>query len=82
MTSPPYWGHRQYDEGGIGLESRFIDYIDNLLTVTAEIRRVLKDNGSFWLNIGDAYRGRSLVGMPWRIALTNSPKLYLAPQAA
>jgi hypothetical protein len=69
MTSPPYWGHRQYDESGIGLESRYVEYIDNLLAVITEVHRILKDTGSFWLNIGDAYRGKSLVGLPWRVAL-------------
>ena len=70
MTSPPYWGHREYKRQGIGLEDDFHDYIRSLATICFEIRRVLKANGSFWLNIGDTYENKSLLGIPWRIALT------------
>lgn len=69
MTSPPYWGQRQYAETGIGLEPEYRDYVDRLCEVFAEVRRVLKPAGSFWLNVGDAYRRKSLLGLPWRIAL-------------
>jgi DNA modification methylase len=69
MTSPPYWGHRQYSSGGIGLEESYEQYIDRLLAVTSQIHRVLKATGSFWLNIGDTYCNKSLVGVPWRVAL-------------
>jgi len=69
MTSPPYWGQRQYANGGIGLENSSYEFIENLLQVTSEIKRVLKNTGSFWLNIGDTYRNKSLSGIPWRIAL-------------
>ena len=68
MTSPPYWGQRQYAEAGIGLEPDCRDYVDRLCEVFAEVRRVLKPAGSFWLNVGDAYVRKSLVGLPWRIA--------------
>ena len=70
ITSPPYWGQRQYSNGGIGLEKSFNDFITNLLDVTSEIQRVLKDTGSFWLNIGDTYKNKSLTGIPWRIAIS------------
>lgn len=69
MTSPPYWGQRQYAVRGIGLEPTYYEYIDNLLRVFREIRRVLKPTGSFWLNIGDAYYDKQLLGLPWRVAL-------------
>lgn len=69
MTSPPYWGHRHYENGGIGLEAQYSDFIANLLSVTAELKRVLKPMGSFWLNIGDTYRQKSLQAIPWRIAI-------------
>src|SRR2546425_4782382 len=52
MTSPPYWGQRAYPGGGIGLEENYPQYIENLLAIVAEIKRVLKPTGSFWLNIG------------------------------
>jgi DNA modification methylase len=69
MTSPPYWGQRAYSGGGIGLEDTYGEYIENLLAVIAEVKRVLKPSGSFWLNIGDAYSRKSLIGIPWRAAL-------------
>lgn len=67
MTSPPYWGKREYENGGIGLEDRYQDYVRALTAVFLELKRVLKAEGSFWLNIGDSYRAKRLVGIPWRI---------------
>ena len=69
MTSPPYWGKREYASSGIGLERDYKDFIRNLSAVCLEIKRVLKPAGSFWLNIGDSYAGKNLVGIPWRIAI-------------
>ena len=69
MTSPPYWNKRQYNTTGIGLEDTFENYISNLLTVFEQVKRVLKSTGSFWLNIGDSYLKKSLIGIPWRVAL-------------
>lgn len=69
ITSPPYWGQRKYANGGIGLESNPTDFISNILKVTLEIKRILKDNGSFWLNIGDTYKNKSMQAIPWRIAI-------------
>ena len=69
MTSPPYWGQRAYSGGGIGLEDAYGEYMDSILAVVAEVKRVLKPSGSFWLNIGDAYHRKSLIGIPWRIAI-------------
>lgn len=69
MTSPPYWGKREYRNGGIGLEQVHDDYIFHLLAVFAEVKRVLKDTGSFWLNVGDTYVDKCLVGIPWRLAI-------------
>lgn len=69
ITSPPYWGHRQYSGGGIGLETTYIEYINNLADVTKELFRILKPSGSFWLNIGDTYRNKKLIGVPWRVAI-------------
>ena len=53
MTSPPYWGKREYANRGIGLEGDYRDFIRNLTAICAEVKRVLKPEGSFWLNIGD-----------------------------
>ena len=70
MTSPPYWRQRQYVNGGIGFEATPDEYIAHLLAVFAEVWRVLKPTGSFWLNLGDTYRAKRLLGLPWRVALT------------
>ena len=69
ITSPPYWGHRNYSGGGIGLEKTVDEYYKDLLRITNELYRVLKDTGSFWLNIGDTYRNKKLQGIPWRLAI-------------
>ena len=70
VTSPPYWGQRDYTvDGQIGLEEGFTDYLERLRDVFVEVHRVLKDDGSFWLNMGDRYVNKNMVGMPWRTAL-------------
>jgi DNA modification methylase len=56
MTSPPYFGLRDYGEDGqIGLEDSLDEYIAELVAVFEEIRRVLRPDGSAWLNLGDSY---------------------------
>lgn len=56
VTSPPYWGLRDYGiEGQIGLEESLPQFINRLVAVFAEVRRVLRDDGVLWLNIGDGY---------------------------
>lgn len=56
VTSPPYWGLRDYDHPGqIGAESSPDEYVDNLLSVFKEVRRVLRKDGTVWLNVGDGY---------------------------
>ena len=69
MTSPPYWGKREYENGGIGLESDYSEYIAKLSEVFVEVKRTLKPTGSFWLNLGDVYHKKALLGLPWRVAL-------------
>ena len=69
MTSPPYWGKREYENGGIGQETTSAEYVDELERVFSHIKRVLKPSGSFWLNIGDTYNCKGLVGIPWRVAV-------------
>ena len=68
MTSPPYWGKREYANGGIGLETESKDFVRALADIFFELKRVLKDEGSFWLNIGDTYQNKGLLGIPWRVA--------------
>src|SRR4051812_7706157 len=56
VTSPPYWGLRDYGvEGQIGLERDPRDYIAKLVAVFAEVKRVLRDDGTIWVNMGDSY---------------------------
>jgi DNA modification methylase len=56
VTSPPYWGLRDYGEPHqIGAEPELQDYIDNLVMVFREVRRTLAPDGTLWLNIGDSY---------------------------
>lgn len=56
VTSPPYWGLRDYDvEGQIGLEPTLAEHIAVMVDVCGEIRRVLKPTGTFWMNYGDCY---------------------------
>ena len=56
VTSPPYWGLRNYGiEAQIGLEETLPQFIDKLVSVFSEVKRVLKNDGTFWLNIGDGY---------------------------
>lgn len=56
ITSPPYWGLRDYNiPDQIGLEPTLPQFIHSLQTVFSEVRRVLRPDGLFWLNIGDGY---------------------------
>ena len=59
VTSPPYWGLRDYGHGEsqLGLEATPEEYIDNMVKVFREVKRVLKPEGTLWLNIGDSYNG-------------------------
>jgi DNA modification methylase len=56
VTSPPYWGLRDYgNDGQLGLERTPEEYVANMVAVFAEVRRVLKPSGTCWLNLGDSY---------------------------
>ena len=56
VTSPPYWGLRDYGvDGQLGLEETPEEYVTNLVEVFREVRRVLRDDGTVWLNMGDTY---------------------------
>jgi len=79
VTSPPYWGLRDYgNDGQLGLEATPELYVENMVSVFREVRRVLADDGVCWLNLGDSYNGsgrkintlkpKDLVGIPWRVA--------------
>ena len=56
VTSPPYWGLRDYDHvNQIGAESSPEKYVANLVAVFRDVRRALRDNGTLWLNVDDGY---------------------------
>lgn len=58
VTSPPYWALRDYDmPGQIGLEKTYEEYIAKLIEIFTEAKRVLKNTGTLWVNIGDTYGG-------------------------
>lgn len=64
VTSPPYWGLRDYGiEGQVGAEMSLDDYIENLVQIFRQVRRVLSDDGTLWLNVGDSYTSG---GRTWR----------------
>lgn len=63
VTSPPYFRLRNYDvEGQIGLEETPEEYVEKLVEVFREVRRVLRDDGTLWLNLGDSYNGSGGAG--------------------
>ena len=67
ISSPPYWGLRDYGvEGQLGLEPDFNDYLNTMQKIMDEIKHVLKDTGTCWINLGDTYNNKSLVGIPER----------------
>ncbi len=84
VTSPPYFGLRDYQTPGqIGLEETPERYVRGIVSVFRQVRRVLRDDGTVWLNLGDCYasggkqpnkttgklKPKDLIGIPWRCAL-------------
>lgn len=76
VTSPPYFALRSYLHENDPLKPREIGkepwahlYIEVLVAVFREVRRVLKDDGTLWVVLGDTYDGKNLCGIPWRLAL-------------
>ena len=63
VTSPPYWGLRDYGvEGQIGLEPTPGEYVEKMIEVFREVKRVLRDDGVLWLNLGDSYASAGACG--------------------
>jgi len=63
VTSPPYWGLRDYgNDGQIGLEGTPEEFVESLCLVFDEVWRVLADDGTLWLNLGDSYAGTGKSG--------------------
>ena len=75
ITSPPYWQQRIYEDYDgaisdiIGAEPSPEEYVVNLMKVINQVKRVLKPSGTFWLNLGDKFVNKCLMGMPWRVAI-------------
>lgn len=69
VTSPPYWGLRDYKtDGQLGQEKKADMYIQNLSDVFDAIGTYLTDDGTLWVNLGDSYKNGNLVGIPWLFA--------------
>ncbi len=81
VTSPPYYGLRDYGvDGQMGLEETPNEFVAGMVGLFREVRRVLRDDGTLWLNLGDSYAGsrgaphgsglkaKDLIGIPWRVA--------------
>lgn len=65
LTSPPYWSARDYEaEDQIGLENTIEEYVSRIVEVFRGVRRVLRDDGTAWLNLGDCYINGSMRGDP------------------
>jgi DNA modification methylase len=63
VTSPPYWGLRDYGtDGQIGLEATPADFVSRLVGVFRDVRRVLRKDGTCWVNLGDSYNAAGRVG--------------------
>ena len=71
VTSPPYFRQRDYEGSSrqVGLEETPGQYVERLVAIFRELRRVMKPSGTLWLVIGDKYDDGELLGMPWRVAL-------------
>jgi DNA modification methylase len=80
ITSPPYWDQRDYKvEGQLGQEDDLDDYINGLVDICREVKRTLRNDGTFWVNIGDGFckkavpeyglKPKELTGVPWLFAI-------------
>lgn len=83
ITSPPYWALRDYGvDGQIGMEETVDDFLTAMVEVFRDVHRVLRDDGTCWMNLGDTYcttsssgntalgiKPKDLIGIPWRTAL-------------
>ncbi len=70
VTSPPYWGQRDYNVSNqLGAEKTPDEYINKMLEVSNELKRVIKDTGAYFLNIGDKYKNKNLQMIPFKLAI-------------
>lgn len=75
LTSPPYFGQREINEGPFRSANTLETYLRLLKCLGKEFKRILKPTGSLWLNIGDAYRNQSLLLIPSRVAIIYQDEL-------
>jgi len=70
VTGPPYWTLRTYGGGPyeIGQETDLRDYVASIVDVFRSAHRVLRNDGTLWINLGDSYKNKQLLGIPWRVA--------------
>ncbi len=79
VTSPPYWGLRDYEcPGQLGSEESVDEYVERLVQVFHELKRVLREDGTFWLNIGDCYTSG---GRTWRAPDKKNPARAMSYRA-
>jgi DNA modification methylase len=77
VTSPPYWGLRDYGhEGQIGLEATPEAYVARMVEVFREVRRVLRDDGTCWVNLGDSYAASGLMNLGSQKGLAAARERY------
>jgi DNA modification methylase len=82
LTSPPYWAVRDYrHDDQLGLEDEVDEYVDRLVKIFREIYRVLTEDGTAWLNIGDSYFNKTITanGRPPRYGWKRNKQLSLVP---
>ena len=71
VTSPPYYQQRDYSHPEqVGFEESPAAYVSRLTAILRAWRRVLRQDGTLWLNLGDKYQDGRLLGLPWRVALS------------
>ncbi len=82
LTSPPYWSVRDYGhEQQVGLETELDDYVHRIVEIFREVKRVLKEDGAAWLNLGDTYYNKSTTvhGLPPESGWKRNKQLSLVP---
>jgi DNA modification methylase len=76
VTSPPYFGHREYAKNSdlsrfeLGRETDPGHYVSKLAAVFHVVKDILRSDGTLWVNLGDTYRDQQLLGIPWRLAIS------------
>ena len=80
FTSPPYWNQRKYNDSGdaeLGQEKTPDEYIEKLVSHLDDVKRVMSDEGSFYLNLGDTFLDSNLLNIPHRVAIQLQGKGWL-----